>query len=122
MFDTDERVAMTSTHAPPRIGLLEVRTADHGTLTVTAERTESEHLRIVPYFGPFGLDGDWCLAHAPTGRLVSGTVGLTPPELRDMARLLADLDVWASDDPRVFAREYVALGEAVAAARKRVER
>lgn len=105
----------------PRVGTLDVRTST-GPLTVTAERTECEHLWIVPYIGPAGLDGSWCLAHGPTGRLVTGTLDLDVRELRDMARLLADMPLWASSDPQAFRGQAEHLAQRVTAARDAVTR
>jgi len=99
----------------PRIGLLRIGSRSEG-VWVCGERTECEYLWITPRVVGGHLTGWWLLTHEPTGRGVPRTEGLDVRELRDVARLVADLD-WSSTDPTFFgqaARPYVArLREAV---------
>lgn len=88
----------------PHVGLVRIdaRTAT-GWGWVTGERTECKHLWITPRvdFARNHLTGQWMLTHEPTGRALPGTEGLDVRELRDVARLVADLD-WSSTDPTCF--------------------
>lgn len=110
----------TAPRPAPRIGLMTAQTG-LGPVQVTAERTECPQLLIVPVFDPLeGLTGDWQLGHEPTGRYVTGTAGLDPRELRDMARLLADMPIWASENLALFRQEWDELHARVTEARDRV--
>lgn len=99
----------------PRIGLVRIGIGSDG-VWVTGERTECEHLWITPRVVGGHLTGRWLLTHEPTGHGLPRTLGLDVRELRDVARLVADLD-WSSTDPTFFGdagRPYVArLREAV---------
>lgn len=93
----------------PRIGLLRIGLGSEG-VWVTGERTECENLWITPRVVGGHLTGRWLLTHEPTGHGVPRTVGLDVRELRDVARLVSDLD-WSSSDPTFFGhpdRPYVA--------------
>lgn len=80
-----------------RLTTVAVASRRRGWVEVTAETTECDHFVITPQLADDhpGLTGLWHLTHVPTGTLVPGTVGLDVRELRDTARLVADLD-WSS--------------------------
>lgn len=84
----------------PRIGLLRIGSRSEE-VWVTGERTECEYLWITPRVVDGLLTGRWLLTHEPTGCGLPRTEGLDVRELRDVARLVSDLD-WSSTDPMFF--------------------
>ena len=108
--------------AATRLQVLRVGT-EHGPTYVTGERTEVPTLWVTPVWDEFGrLDGGWRLTHGPTGLALPGTEGLDVRELRDLARLLGDLEVWSCDRAEVFARQREYLLARIEQAREQVTR
>lgn len=105
-----------------RLSMLRIAT-ERGHAYVTAERTDCPHLWITPVWDVFGgLDGGWRLTHGPTGLAVGGTEGLDVRELRDLARLLGGLEVWACTERHRFVAQAEYLAGQIEDARAAVTR